>query len=103
MIKAENFKIEGKSIYIYLMMMMMMMMMMMTLCSLVKKIQTHDHDTICRKKKGVTCRFRVPWPQSERILIVLGGKEIDNHLLIKCRKVLDIFYFRLHKLVTRKT
>ena len=56
--------------------------------SLLKEVQTHDYNTTCRKKKGVTCRFSAPWPPSERTLIVLGGKKIDNHLQTG-KKVLD--------------
>ena len=38
--------------------------------NLVKKVQTHHHTTTCGKKKGVVCRFNVPWASSDKTKIV---------------------------------
>ena len=57
--------------------------------SLVNKVQTHHHTTTCRKKKGVTCRFKAPWPPSEKTVIVRGEQDKDETKLSENRKILD--------------
>ena len=38
--------------------------------NLVKNVQTHHNTTTFRKKKGVMCRFNVPWTPTDKTRIV---------------------------------
>ena len=44
---------------------------------LVNTVQKHHHTTTCRKNSGSRCRFKAPWPPSERTCII-RGKIIDK-------------------------
>ena len=39
---------------------------------LVKSVQTHKHRKTCEKTKSARCRFKAPWPPSDKTLIVRG-------------------------------
>ena len=39
---------------------------------LVKSVQTHKHRKMCEKTKSARCRFKAPWPPSDKTLIVRG-------------------------------
>ena len=44
----------------------------------IKKAQTHHHTATCRKKKGVACRFNVPWAPSSKTRIGCSEEKIDE-------------------------
>ena len=54
---------------------------------LVKKVQTQNGTTTCKKRKGVTCRFNAPWPPSEEKL-TQRNKDIDKTELAVSKKLL---------------
>ena len=53
--------------------------------NLVKKVQTQHHATICRKKKGLACRFNAPWVPLNKTRIVCSEKKIDG-IIVNQRK-----------------
>ena len=56
---------------------------------LVKKVQTHHHTTTCRKKKGITCRFNVPWAPTDKTTIVRSEEKINETIVKESRKLTD--------------
>ena len=47
---------------------------------LVNKVQQHRRTFICRKRKGVTCRFIAPWSPSDEIQIVCDTNVNEKEL-----------------------
>ena len=62
--------------------------------NLVKKVQSHHHTTICRKKKGVACRFNAPWAPADKTRIVRSDEKIDETIVKQSKKLIDkvLFY-----------
>ena len=54
---------------------------------LVTTVQAHHHTSTCRKKKGVKCRFNIPWPPSEQTRIVRAN--VDEDKLNESKKIVD--------------
>ena len=60
---------------------------------------THKFTTTCRKKKGVYCRFNLPWPASEQTRTV-RGEDVTNEEVKQSKKVVDKV---LHEIVDNRT
>ena len=58
------------------------------LFDLVNTVQRHHHTTTCRKKKGVRCRFKAPWPTTENTRII-RGKQKDKNDYKRSKRILD--------------
>ena len=57
--------------------------------NLVRRVQTHHHTTTCRKKKGVACRFNVPWAPSDKTRIVRSEEKIDETIVKQSKKPIE--------------
>ena len=57
--------------------------------NLVKRVQSHHHAISCRKKKGVACRFNVPWAPSDKTRIVRSEEKIDETMVKESKKLIE--------------
>ena len=57
--------------------------------NLVKKVQTHHHTTICRKKKEIACRLNAPWPLSNKTRIIRSEEKIDETIVNQSKKLIE--------------
>ena len=78
--------------------------------NLVNTVQTHHHTTTCRKKKGVKCRFNIPWPPSEKTRIVRvnvdedkleESKNIVDQVLIEITNISDLSNVTLEEILEK--
>ena len=52
-------------------------------------MQTDNHTTTCRKKKGVVCRFNAPWAPSDKTRIVRSEEKIDETIVRQSKKLIE--------------
>ena len=57
--------------------------------NLVKKVQTHQHTTICRKKKEAACRFNAPWAPSNKTRILHSEEKTDETIVNQSKKLIE--------------
>ena len=50
---------------------------------LVKTLQSHHDTQTCRRKKGVICKFKVPWPVTNETLIIRKTENPDKSKISK--------------------
>ena len=66
---------------------------------LVKTLQSHHHTQTCRKKKGVICRFKAPWPVTNETLIICKTENAHKSKIRKSKTVVDKVLFQAARLM----
>lgn len=65
---------------------------------LVKTLQSHHHTQTCRKKKGVICRFKAPWPVTNETLIICKTENADKSKICNSKTVAEKVLFQAPKI-----